>query len=39
MVVPVGRDSQQMTIVTKNTGGVTESRTIRVLFVPMVDPR
>jgi protein-L-isoaspartate(D-aspartate) O-methyltransferase len=39
MVVPVGRDSQQMTIVTKGAGGVTEKKTIRVLFVPMVEPR
>lgn len=39
MVVPVGRDSQQMTIVTKTAKGVTETQTMRVLFVPMVQPR
>ena len=39
MVVPVGRGSQQMTIVTKAASGVTETKTIPVIFVPMVDPR
>ena len=39
MVVPDGRGSQQMTIVTKAASGVTETKTIPVLFVPMVDPR
>jgi protein-L-isoaspartate(D-aspartate) O-methyltransferase len=39
MVVPVGRGSQQMTIVTKTASGVTETKTIPVLFVPLVDPR
>ena len=38
MVVPVGRDAQQMTIVTKTTTGVTNTQTIRVRFVPMVEP-
>jgi protein-L-isoaspartate(D-aspartate) O-methyltransferase len=36
MVVPVGALSQQMTIVTKTAGGVTERRTLPVRFVPMV---
>jgi protein-L-isoaspartate(D-aspartate) O-methyltransferase len=39
MVVPVGRDSQQMTIVTRTPKGIVETRTIPVLFVPMVQPR
>lgn len=39
MVVPVGRDAQQMTIVTKTATGITETQTMRVLFVPMVQPR
>jgi protein-L-isoaspartate O-methyltransferase len=38
MVAPVGRGSQQTTIVTKTAGGVTETKTIRVRFVPMIDP-
>jgi len=38
MVVPVGRDSQQMTIVSKTATGVTNTQTMRVLFVPMVQP-
>jgi protein-L-isoaspartate(D-aspartate) O-methyltransferase len=37
MVVPVGTFSQDMTIVTKTAGGVTEQRTIPVRFVPMVE--
>jgi protein-L-isoaspartate(D-aspartate) O-methyltransferase len=39
MVVPVGRDAQQMTIVTKNERGITQSKTIPVRFVPMVNPK
>jgi protein-L-isoaspartate(D-aspartate) O-methyltransferase len=39
MVVPVGQDSQQMTIVRKTAQGVTETETMRVLFVPMVQPK
>jgi protein-L-isoaspartate(D-aspartate) O-methyltransferase len=39
MVVPVGRDAQQMSIVTKTTNGLTETKTIPVRFVPMVQPR
>ena len=39
MVVPVGRDSQQMSIVTKTASGFTETKTIPVRFVPMVQPR
>ena len=35
MVIPVGDTFQQMTIVTKTPQGVTEQRTIDVLFVPM----
>ena len=37
MVVPVGTLFQEMTIVTKTAGGVTEQRTIPVRFVPMVE--
>jgi protein-L-isoaspartate(D-aspartate) O-methyltransferase len=36
MVVPVGRSSQMMTIVTKTDRGVVEQETIPVRFVPMV---
>ena len=35
MVIPVGETFQQMTIVTKTASGVTEQRTIDVVFVPM----
>jgi protein-L-isoaspartate(D-aspartate) O-methyltransferase len=35
MVIPVGDYYQQMTIVTKTAKGVTEQRTIDVVFVPM----
>ena len=35
MVIPVGDQFQQMTIVTKTPQGVTEQRTIDVMFVPM----
>jgi protein-L-isoaspartate(D-aspartate) O-methyltransferase len=37
MVVPVGDDRQELTIVTKSASGVTEKKTMRVRFVPMVD--
>jgi protein-L-isoaspartate(D-aspartate) O-methyltransferase len=37
MVVPVGSQSQQMTIITRSESGVVERRTIPVAFVPMVD--
>jgi protein-L-isoaspartate(D-aspartate) O-methyltransferase len=36
MVVPVGRDFQEMTILTKTAQGVTERKTLPVRFVPMV---
>lgn len=36
MVVPVGTNFQQMTIITKTESGVVERRTIPVAFVPMV---
>jgi protein-L-isoaspartate(D-aspartate) O-methyltransferase len=36
MVVPVGTTYQEMAIITKTPGGVTEKRTIPVRFVPMV---
>jgi protein-L-isoaspartate(D-aspartate) O-methyltransferase len=39
MVVPVGRDSQQMTIVSKTANGIVETQTMPVLFVPMVEPK
>lgn len=35
MVIPVGTTHQEMVIVTKERGGVTEKRTIPVRFVPM----
>ena len=37
MVIPVGTDIQEMTIVSRNKAGVTEKRTIPVRFVPMVS--
>lgn len=37
MVVPVGTSDQEIVIVTKSAGGVTQKRTIEVRFVPMVD--
>jgi protein-L-isoaspartate(D-aspartate) O-methyltransferase len=37
MVLPVGRLFQEMTIVTKTDRGVTETTTIPVRFVPMVE--
>jgi protein-L-isoaspartate(D-aspartate) O-methyltransferase len=37
MVLPVGTQFQQMTIVTKTTRGVAQRTTIPVHFVPMVD--
>jgi protein-L-isoaspartate(D-aspartate) O-methyltransferase len=39
MVVPVGRLSQAMTIVTRTARGVTKTETIPVRFVPMVPAR
>jgi protein-L-isoaspartate(D-aspartate) O-methyltransferase len=36
MVVPVGTNFQQMTIITKTESGVVEKRTIPVAFVPMI---
>ena len=40
MVVPVGTFLQEIVVLTKNARGVTETRTIPVRFVPMVnDPR
>ena len=36
MVVPVGRDSQTMTILRKTEQGVVKRETIAVLFVPMI---
>jgi protein-L-isoaspartate(D-aspartate) O-methyltransferase len=40
MVVPVGTLLQEIVVLTKNARGVTETRTIPVRFVPMVnDPR
>ena len=36
MVVPVGSSYQEMVIITKTAGGVTQKRTIPVRFVPMV---
>ena len=36
MVVPVGANFQEMTIITKTESGVVERRTIPVAFVPMV---
>jgi protein-L-isoaspartate(D-aspartate) O-methyltransferase len=36
MVLPIGTLFQEMTIVTKNAGGVAQKRTIPVRFVPMV---
>jgi protein-L-isoaspartate(D-aspartate) O-methyltransferase len=39
MVVPVGRGAQQISIVTKTANGLTETKTIPVRFVPMVQPR
>ena len=38
MVLPVGRLFQEMTIVTRTAVGVTQTKTIPVRFVPMVDP-
>jgi protein-L-isoaspartate(D-aspartate) O-methyltransferase len=38
MVLPVGRLFQEMTIVTRSDRGVTQTRTIPVRFVPMVNP-
>ena len=37
MVVPVGTAYQEIVIITKTPGGVTEKRTIEVRFVPMVS--
>jgi protein-L-isoaspartate(D-aspartate) O-methyltransferase len=37
MVLPVGTLFQEMTIVTKDSHGVTQKKTIPVRFVPMVD--
>ena len=37
MVVPVGRNLQEMTILTKTASGVTERKTMPVRFVPMVE--
>ncbi len=37
MVLPVGKDFQEMTIVTKTNRGVAQRKTIPVRFVPMVD--
>lgn len=37
MVVPVGTAYQEMVIITKTPGGVTQKRTIEVRFVPMVS--
>jgi protein-L-isoaspartate(D-aspartate) O-methyltransferase len=39
MVIPVGTMFQEIVVVTRNTRGVTETRTIPVRFVPMVDDR
>jgi protein-L-isoaspartate(D-aspartate) O-methyltransferase len=36
MVVPVGTSYQEIVIITKTTGGVTQKNTIPVRFVPMV---
>ena len=38
MVVPVGTLLQEIVIVTKDARGVSETRTIPVRFVPMIDP-
>ena len=35
MVIPVGENQQWMTIITKSSDGISEQRTIPVLFVPM----
>jgi protein-L-isoaspartate(D-aspartate) O-methyltransferase len=37
MVLPVGTNFQQMTIITKTESGVVERKTIPVAFVPMVE--
>jgi protein-L-isoaspartate(D-aspartate) O-methyltransferase len=37
MVVPVGTSHQEIVVVTKTPGGVTQQRTIEVRFVPMVS--
>lgn len=37
MVVPVGTAYQELVIITKTPGGVTQKRTIEVRFVPMVS--
>ena len=39
MVVPVGTDTQEIVIVTKNEQGFAQKRTIAVRFVPMVPGR
>lgn len=38
MVVPVGADRQEMTVVTKTATGIVQKQTMPVLFVPMVNP-
>ena len=35
MIIPVGDNYQDMTIITKTPGGVVEQKTIPVRFVPM----
>jgi protein-L-isoaspartate(D-aspartate) O-methyltransferase len=37
MVLPVGRDLQEMRILTKTANGITERKTFPVRFVPMVE--
>jgi protein-L-isoaspartate(D-aspartate) O-methyltransferase len=37
MVLPVGTGLQEITIVTKTVGGVTQKKTLAVRFVPMVE--
>ncbi|MQA31913.1 MAG: protein-L-isoaspartate(D-aspartate) O-methyltransferase [Luteitalea sp.] len=37
MVLPVGTELQEMTVVTRNASGVAQKTTIPVRFVPMVD--
>jgi protein-L-isoaspartate(D-aspartate) O-methyltransferase len=37
MVLPVGTSHQEIVVVTKTPGGVTQERTIEVRFVPMVS--
>ena len=35
LIIPVGQDSQSLTLITRTAEGVTQERMLRVLFVPM----